>query len=619
MESPRYPSIGHYGYIADCHASALVSKYGSIDWCCMPRVDSKSCFGRLLGWENGGYCRIAPAGACASSRRYLPDTLVLETTFRTEAGEARLLDCFTMHRGGARHPHRQLLRVLEGIRGELDFLIEVSPRLDYGAIQPWIRQFREGQENSFAVIGGSDGLLISGAPALALKRRHDLEGRCTVRAGQRVYLSLLWRPPEELDAGPVDTPDSATLDRRLEETVAWWRDWTSRGRADVPYAELARRSAIVLKGLSCAPTGAIAAAPTTSLPEAPGGTRNWDYRYSWVRDSAFAVNSLAALGYVAEAEGFRRFIERSAAGSAEELQILFGVGGERRLHEYEIPELEGYRGARPVRIGNAAEEQVQLDVYGELLELAWRWHQRGQSPDDDYREFLIGLVNSAAHSWHLPDRGIWEMRGAPRHFVQSKAMCWAALDRGIRLMNDLGCNGPIAAWTKTRAEIRAAIEQRGYDPKRGVFIQAFGFPDPDAALLLLPTVGFVGFDDERMLRTTDAIQEALDENGLLRRYPDGNDELDGREGVFLPCSFWLAECLARQGRLAEADRVLRRVLATANDLGLFAEEYELQTGEMLGNFPQGLTHLSLISAVVALADMRKKSQDLKNRTGEIRY
>jgi GH15 family glucan-1,4-alpha-glucosidase len=373
----------------------------------------------------------------------------------------------------------------------------------------------------------------------------------------------------------------------------------------------------VLKGLAYGPTWAIAAAATTSLPEVPGGSRNWDYRYSWVRDSSFAVNSQAELGYVREADEFRRFIERSAAGCAEELQILFGVGGERRLHEYVVEEMEGYRGAGPVRIGNAAEIQVQPDAYGELLELDRRWHQRGQEPGETYRQFLAGLVDAAVRHRREPDRGIWEMRGEPRHFVQSKAMCWAALDRGIRLLRDWNPER-VEDWTREWEAVREAIEIHGYDEGRGVFVQAFGYPEPDAALLLLPTAGFIAFDDPRMLRTTDAVRAALEEDGLLRRYPIGNDRLEGREGVFLPCSFWLVECLARQGRFAEAHAVLDRALATGNDLGLFSEEYDTRSGEMLGNFPQALTHLSLISlisAIVALVEMETG----EDRAGDIRY
>ncbi len=605
MPSDRenYPPLRDYGYIADCHSSALVSRSGSIDWCCMPRVDSRSCFGRLLGWTQGGYCQIVPSVPYRVSRGYLEDTLVLETTFDAHGGKARLIDCFPMRRGGRQAPHHQILRVVEGVKGKVEFTIKVVPRFDYGAIRPWIRRY--GKEDHIA-IGGSDGLLVSGDLRLHMEGRHDLGGTATVEEGRRVRLSLLHRRPEDLDSGLVESPAIEELDRRLEETINWWKAWSSRGRIAGPYASQVARSAIVLKGLSNAPTGAIAAAPTTSLPESPGGSRNWDYRFTWVRDSCFAVRSLVELGHGKEADGFRRFIERSAAGSAEEIQVLFGVGGERRLHEQEVTELEGYRGARPVRIGNAAEKQIQLDVYGELLDLAWRWHGLGNSPDDDYWEFLIELVNAAARLWKKPDRSIWEMRGEPRHFVYSKAMCWAALDRGIKLAEELGREGPIDHWKRVRAEILRAVEEKGYDARRGVFVQAFGCDEMDAALLLLPIIGFVDYRDERMVRTTEAIRKDLEEEGLLRRYKQGNDGMKGTEGVFLACSFWLAECLAHQGRLDEARRVFERVLAAGNDLGLFSEEYNTKTAEMLGNFPQGLTHLSLIAAARAIIRVEER-------------
>ncbi len=602
-EQSPYPGIAEYGYIADCHSSALVSRFGSIDWCCMPRIDSGSCFGRILDWRRGGYCQIAPSKAYRSSRRYLEDTLILQTTFRTRGAEARLTDCFTMRPGGRYHPYRQILRVLEGLRGEMEFRVEIVPRLDYGAVSPWIKTARD---NQHVVIGGSDGLLVCGDFRLK-KHQHHLEGRCTVRKGSRIRLSILYRSPEELEDSRVENLEAVELDRRLEETIGWWKAWTSRNKISGPHARHVRRSALVLKGLSDAVTGAIAAAPTTSLPEAPGGYRNWDYRFTWVRDSSFALRSLAEVGHVKEADDFRRFVERSAAGSAEELQILFGVGGERRLHEFEIRELEGYRGATPVRIGNAAETQVQMDVYGELLELAWRSKAWGYSPDDDYWDFLVDLVNKAARSWRDPDRGIWEMRCQPRHFVHSKAMCWAALDRGIKLADRLGRKGPVEEWKKVRREIHRAVMEEGYDNRRGVFTQAFGRAEMDSALLLLPSIHFLDYKDERMIRTADAVREALEEYGLLRRYPPGNDEMEGQEGVFLPCSFWLAECLAYQGRLREAKRVFNRALGTGNDLGLFSEEYDTEAEEMLGNFPQGLTHLSLIAAAVALSRSAKKS------------
>jgi GH15 family glucan-1,4-alpha-glucosidase len=598
MEQEAYPSIGDYGFIADCHSSALVSRYGSMDWCCMPRIDSRSCFGRILDWEKGGYCQIVPASAFETSRRYIENTLVLETTFRTAGGEVRLLDCFPMRRGGQHNPYRQILRVVEGVRGRMELNLTVSPRLDYGAVKPWIR--KKG-DNHFIAIGGCDGLLISGDFPLEMKLRHDLTGSCIIGKGERRRISILYRKPEDLDEGLVSVPETGEIDRRLDETIDWWRSWSSVGRIGGPYAGQVMRSAIVLKGLSNAPSGAIAAAPTTSLPEAPGGSRNWDYRFTWIRDSAFTVRSLWELGYTKEADGFRRFVERSTAGSAEELQILFGVGGERRLVELDIPELEGYRGSKPVRIGNAAERQVQLDVYGELLDLAWRWHTLGRSPDDDYWEFLVELVNAAARLWDSPDRGIWEMRGELCHFVHSKAMCWSALSRGIKLADELGRQAPIKDWQKACGEIRSAIEQKGYDKKRGIFIQAFERPNMDSALLLLPLSGFVEYRDERMIRTTDAIMENLSEDGLLRRYAADDGGMEGREGVFLACSFWLVECLARQGRRAEAETVFKRVILTGNDLGLFSEEFDTATGGMLGNFPQGLTHLSLIAAAVALA------------------
>ncbi|KFI22282.1 glycoside hydrolase family 15 protein [Nitrosococcus oceani] len=604
MDKHNYPAISDYGYISDCHSSALISKSGSIDWCCMPRVDSRSCFGRLLGWEQGGYCQIAPPEPHEVSRRYLPQTLILETTFRTSEGEARLLDCFTLREGGKQHPHRQILRVLEGLKGQVSFRVDIAPRFDYGAIKPWIqRRHNNHSGDYYIVIGGSDGLLISNDFRLEMKDRHNLQGACHIKEGQRVHLSLLYRRPESLDEGWANIPTIETLDQRLEETIKWWHAWFSQGEFNGPHAEQAQRSALVLKGLCNAPTGAIAAASTTSLPEAPGGERNWDYRFTWIRDSTFTVRSLADLGYIKEADGFRRFIERTAAGCADEVQILFGVGGERRLHEFEIKELPGYRGAKPVRQGNAAEKQIQLDVYGELLELAWRWRQRGQTPDEDYWEFLVGLVNAAGERWKEPDQGLWEMRGEPRHFVHSKVMCWAALDRGIKLAADLDNHAPLEWWKQERKAVRQAVEEKGYDFQRGIFIQAFDHVEMDAGLLLLPVVGFVDYQDERMIRTTNAVWRDLEQEGLLRRYraESHDDGLQGKEGVFLACSFWLAECLAYQGRLEEAREVFTQAAATGNDLGLYSEEYDTEKKEMLGNFPQGLTHLSLIAAAVALS------------------
>jgi len=522
--------------------------------------------------------------------------MVLETTFRSGGGEVRLFDCFAMRRGGARHPYHQILRIVEGVRGRVDLRLDMCPRFDYGEVRPWIRQ--EGV-NFYSAIGGNDALLIASDGELVPGGHHDLKGSWSVRSGDRVRLSIQFMRPELIDEHPSDPPTPEELDGRLEDTLKWWRRWTGRARLDGGDGPGAVRSALVLKALCNAPTGAIAAAPTTSLPECPGGARNWDYRYSWIRDSSFAVRSLAELGADAEADGFRRFVERSAAGNAEDLQIMYGVGGERRLIELTIDSLEGYRGASPVRVGNGAARQRQLDMYGELLDLAWQWHARGHSPDDDYWRFLVELVNATVEVWEQPDRGIWEIRGTPKHFVHSKVMCWVAVDRGLRLAKECGRRAPLQKWRQAHRRIREAVETKGYDKRRGIFVQAFGTRAVDAALLLLPQVEFVDYQDERMIRTADAVRDQLDDGGLLKRYRS-RDGLQGEEGAFLACSFWLAECYARQGRVDEAREVFDRTVSTGNDLGLFAEEFDPRSKEMLGNFPLGLTHLSHIAAAVAL-------------------
>jgi GH15 family glucan-1,4-alpha-glucosidase len=569
---------------------ALVSDRGSIDWCCLPRFDSGALFARLLDPE-GGHCSIEAERVLG--RRYLERTLVLETRLAGEGGEARLLDFFVIS-----EERPWLVRIVEGVGGSLELKAEVVPRFDYGAVSPWLRA--AGGENSFAAIGGDDGLLIQADFELEVVDHHRLEGKLTVTDGERRRLSLGYRRPVELE--PLDRfegLDPGRIDTALEQTVERWREWSSRLSGDALDFEGVARSAAVLKALSYEPTGAIVAAPTTSLPEARdlGGSRNWDYRYSWVRDSALAARSLAELGGEEEADAFRRFIERSAAGHAGDLQVLFGVGGERRLGEEELDHLDGYRGATPVRAGNAAAGQFQLDAYGQILDQSWSWHCRGNSPDDDYWRFLADLVDTACERWGEPDRGIWEWRGEPRHFVHSKALAFSAIDRGIRIAEDTGREVP-ERWREARQEVREAILARGYDERRGTFVQAFDRPDLDAALLRLPAVGFIEWEDERMIGTADAIREQLDLGGLLRRY-DADDGLP-EEGAFLTCSFWLATCLAHQGRREEAHEAFERAAATANDLGLYSEEYDPERERMLGNFPQALTHLSHIEAAVAL-------------------
>ena len=603
-DASSYPPIADYALIGDCNSAALISREASIDWCCLPRFDSGSAFGRLLDWDRGGHCAITPVGEgpWERSRRYLADTLVLETNVLGPGGEVKLLDCFTIQGDPVQTERRQILRVIEGVRGSVELKVRIAPRFDYGQVRPWIR--RHGHR-LHSTIGGNDALLVWCEQELEEDPDHELAGRFPVGPGDRVRLSLTYCAPEQVDAGPPAEPDARSLDELLEQTVAWWREWAQPlklGSRDEPAA---RRSGIVLKALTHAPTGAVVAAPTTSLPEAVGASRNWDYRYAWVRDSSFSSRAFTELGAVDEADGFRAFIMRSAAGHAGDLQVMYGVGGERRLRGDVVENLEGYRGSKPVQLGNDASEQLQLDAYGELVNLTWRWHRRGHSPSDDDWRFLVSLIDHAAERCHEPDCGIWEWPGDPDHFVHSKVLCWSALDRGIRLADECMRRAPTRRWKKARDELRDTIEERGYDRKRGVYVQAFDRTDMDAALLLLPTVEYVAWDDERMLRTIAAVREELDAgDGLLYRYRR-DDGLEGQEGAFLCCSFWLAECLAEAGDLGEARMIFDQAMARGSDLGLFSEEIDPRTGELLGNFPQGLTHLAHIDAAVALS----KAQD----------
>jgi GH15 family glucan-1,4-alpha-glucosidase len=595
--SSEYPPIGDYGVIGDCHSAALVSRECAVEWCCLPRFDSGSAFGRILDRELGGHCSIEPVGGgpWEYARSYLRDTLVLETVLDGPSGEARLLDCMTI---GA-DDRREILRVIEGRRGAIELDITVAPRFDYGQVRPWIR--RHGHRLHSA-IGGNDALVVWCDHELAEDPSHELGARLSVSAGDRVHLSLAYFPPELVDASGPAEPSASGLDRRLNETIRWWRKWAQHIELEGRDGPAARRSAIVLKALTHQPTGAIVAAVTTSLPEVLGGVRNYDYRYAWVRDSSFSSRAFAAVGCVEEADAFRGFIMRSAAGHAEDLQVLYGVGGERRVGETQLDALAGYRGSKPARVGNNATRQRQLDAYGELVNLTWRWHKRGHSPGDDDWRFLVSLIDHAADQCTQPDCGIWEWPGEPDHFVHSKVLCWSALDRGIRLADECMRRAPTRRWKQVRDRLRRTIERRGYDRKRGVFVQAYDRPELDAALLLLPTVEFVAWDDERMLRTVAAVREELDAgDGLLYRYKR-KDGLPGREGAFLACSFWLVECLANAGDLQEARSVFDLAIAKGNDLGLFSEELDPKTGELLGNFPQGLTHLSHIDAAVALSE-----------------
>lgn len=609
FDARPYPPIEDYALISDCESIALVGRNGSIDWCCMPSMDSDSCFGRLLDWGAGGHCSIAPADVAQAeaTRRYEEGTMVLATRFHTPAGSAVLRDFFVMH-GEPEHPDDtdHLARLARCERGEVTLRVELAPRFDYGVTLPDLRDSGGGLHTA---CGSNKGLLIHCSHPLDLRRQDGrLLGEIRLRADESLQLSIRFVPPEALaQAVRAWDPACGQLGPQLDRTLAWWAAWErSAGRA--PYADaLTRRSALVLKALCFERTGAIAAAATTSLPEAPGGVRNWDYRFSWVRDSVLAVGALDALGFAREARRFADFIERSAAGNARQLQLMYGLDGRRRLSEITLDHLEGWRGARPVRIGNAAAEQTQLDVYGTLIELAWLAHDDAHPADDAYWAFLVETVNTTCDRWHEPDHGIWEVRAAPRHFVHSKAMCWVALDRGIRLAQERQVSAPLDHWRAVRAAIRDDIDARGYDAELGVYRQSYGETQADAALLLLPHFGFIPFDDPRMLRTTDWIRSELERNGLLLRY-QREDGLPDPEGAFLPCTFWLAECMARQGRREEGWRCYHRAAACANELGLFSEEVNRDGTGMLGNFPQALTHLSQLGARLALDAAERTSQ-----------
>jgi GH15 family glucan-1,4-alpha-glucosidase len=601
MSFDKYLPIGDYALIGDCHSAALVSSAGSIDWCCLPRFDSDSCFGRLLDHEHGGHFAIAPVGQWTRRREYRGDSLVLVTTFESLSGAVRLTDFFAMRRGGRSHPRRELVRIVEGLSGSMRLCIEFAPRFDYGEIKPWI--YDVGQA-AYCAVGSNAGLLLSGDLALQRVGEHRLGADIELKAGQRLQLAMQFVPPEDLHATRAKIPSRDEPENHLDETLAWWRQWASKMDRKVSPGVCVARSAIVLKALTHAPTGAIVAAPTTSLPEHVGGERNWDYRFSWIRDSVFTVRALSSLGCIGEADGFRRFIQRSAAGSADQLQVLVGVDGKRRLTESVLGHLEGWRGSRPVRIGNAADKQYQADMFGLMLELAGRASARGNVPDEQDWAFLAEMVEAAVQKWPLPDHGIWEIRDAPRHFVHSKVMCWAAVQRGLELARQHGFKAPLTRWEQARSAIRDAVETQGFDADRGVFVASFGSTELDAALLLLPDVGFVAHDDPRMLRTACAIQRDLDDGGLVLRYR-ASDGLRGQEGTFVPCTFWLAECLARQGRATEARELFDRACRCANDLGLFSEQFSSASGELLGNFPQGLTHLAHISAALALEEVSR--------------
>lgn len=594
----RYPHISDYAFLSDCHSAALVSRNGSIDWCCMPRFDGGSMFARLLDAEKGGYCRVI-GDNLQFSRQYVDATLVLKTTIKGPAGTADLYDFFAIVEGGRDQPLNQLIRLFHCTEGHISLGYEILPRFDYGVLAPWMRK---DDINCYSAIGGNDGLVIHADTNLERVERQKIRSEFSLTAGQCARLSIRYKNPAVLEHEIQDPINPDEIDKLLEDTKKWWMDWARQMQYHGAEREAVLRSAVVLKGLSTAQTGAIVAAATTSLPERIGGDRNWDYRYSWIRDSVFSARSLAEIGFVSEPDRFRRFIQRSAASSAATLQIMYGIFGERRLTEFEMPELDGFMGSRPVRIGNEAYKQSQWDCYGLMMQLVWKWHERGRSPEDDLWRFLVNIVDTVCEIWQKPDQGLWESRGPAEHYVHSKVMCWAAVHFGIRLAEDCLRQAHLAKWREAREAIRASIFENGIDHERKCFVQAYGCNQVDAALLLIPNTCFVDWKDELMIGTANAIIEDLDYKGFIRRYDtrETEDGVGGGEGIFVACTFWMVECLAMQGRIAEACQYYDRAVSTRNDLGLFAEQFDPTKRELLGNFPQALSHLAHINATLMM-------------------
>lgn len=604
-----YPPISDYGLIGDMHSCALVSKAGAIDWCCLPRFDSAAVFSRILDWQKGGYFQLAPLGIRSVDRRYLPNTNILETTFETDTGTARLIDFM------ATHPHpapeesdvtgsrrRQLARILECVAGSVQFEMQCCPRFDYGTIIP--HAVLRGPNHGFAH-GGNDALAVyCSAPMREVDDGFEAAGR--LAAGERLCAVATYQPRQTpgsrgFTSHDVDIADDQEVDQQLDETRRFWEEWSSQCTYDGEYRNQVLRSALTLKALTYAPSGALLAAPTTSLPEAIGGSRNWDYRFTWIRDASFALYGLFILGYTAEARAFKDWLEWSTAGRARDLQIMYGLGGERRLTETELPELDGYRGSRPVRTGNGAYSQFQLDIYGELLDSAHLYRKFGGEMDPEYWEYLQRVVAFVVDHWREPDEGIWETRAGRQHFVSSKVWCWVALDRAIKTARALQLPGDVERWRKVRAEIKRDVLENGYDAERGAFVQAYGNKLLDASNLLLPLVGFIRADDPRMRSTIEAIERELTSpQGFVYRYKDFNDGLAGGEGAFMICTFWLADNLIALGELERARDLFEKLRGSANDLGLFSEEIDPATGEMLGNFPQSFSHLGFINTAVQL-------------------
>jgi GH15 family glucan-1,4-alpha-glucosidase len=583
--------IEDYALIGDTHTAALVGRDGSIDWLCLPRFDSPACFARLLGDSDNGRWLIAPAEPVEQvRRRYRDGTLILETEFVTATGAVTIIDF--MPRPTA-EDRTDVVRIVRGTRGAVAMTLDLVLRFDYGRVAPWVRRRKHG---IFAV-AGPDAIEIH-APVPLKGEDFRTVAEFTVSAGQELPF-VLTRYPSHKHA-PRQHDHAALLD----DVEEGWRIWSDRCTYEGDWKAAVQRSLITLKALTYSPTGGIVAAPTTSLPELLGGERNWDYRFCWIRDATLTLYSLIASGYTDEAMAWREWLLRAAAGKPSELQIMYGLAGERRLEEIELPWLPGFAASRPVRIGNAAHAQLQLDVYGELMDALHGARKHDLAPDEDGWRLQMTLLDFLEGAWQRPDSGIWEIRGPERHFTHSKVMAWVGLDRSIAGVESFGLEGPVERWRALRKTIHADVCRNGFDASRNSFVQYYGGRELDAALLLLPAVGFLPADDPRMLGTTAAIERELVVDGLVKRYSTGSgvDGLPQGEGAFLACTFWYVDNLALLGREPQAREIFERLLSLRNDVGLLAEEYDPRTGRQLGNFPQAFSHIGLVNSARNLGD-----------------
>ncbi len=589
--------IEDYALIGDCQTAALVGNNGSIDWLCLPRFDSASCFAALLGDSHNGCWQIAPCEAIVSTKRsYLGDTLVLETIFETATGSVALIDFMPV-----RETAPDVIRIVEGRRGTVKMRSALSLRFDYGTTIPWVRKF-DGDISGGGISGGGISA-IAGPNAVKLVTPVQTHGEnmttvaeFEVKEGDRVPFVLTWYRSYDVE------PKSVNAEHALRDTIAFWEEWSSRCTYRGKYRPLVLRSLITLKAMTYAPSGGIVAAPTTSLPEHLGGVRNWDYRYCWLRDATLTLLSFLNCGYVDEADAWRHWLLRAIAGDVSQLQIMYGIGGERRLDEFEVPWLSGYENSKPVRIGNGAATQFQLDVYGEVIDAMHQARISGQAFMSAGWAMGLKIADFVMKKWDSVDEGIWEVRGPKRHFTHSKVMAWVALDRMIQSAEHWALEAPVEEWKRTRAIIHERVCREGFSAKLNSFTQSFGVDLLDASVLMIPLVGFLPPDDPRVRGTVEAIEKHLTRDGFVLRYDTtkSDDGLPPGEGAFLPCTFWLAECYAMMGETDHAREIFERLLSLGNDVGLFSEEYDDREKRLIGNFPQAFTHLGLIDTALTL-------------------